>query len=95
MEAWTSKREGVDYVHFKKRGDSSKSKRVFDTRIYAYYSDPRTRITITKRQFLDALVKLTNGDGPHTINDNGEYYTTLSLRDDVISLQRKKKTGFE
>ena len=86
--------EGVDYVHFKKRGTSSKSKRVFDTRIYAYYSDPRTRITLTKRQFLDAMSKLANGDGPHKLNDNGGYYTTLSLRDGVISLQRTKK-GFE
>jgi len=95
MEVWTDNHEGVDYVHFKKRGESSKSGKR-DTRIYAYYSDPRTRITITKDQLVDLMVGVLVDldvivDTSVVVGQKDNYNTTLHIRKDVTSLERKRK----
>ena len=51
------------------------------------------RITLTKPEFLRMMNQLANGDDVSkglNIAHRNAYYTTLSLRDDVMSLQCKK-----
>jgi len=104
MDVWTSKIDGVDYVRFQRLENFSKSKTYFCFS-YTYViivSDPLATITITKRDFMDMLDKLSRTnifdlyDKPLKINHRG-YYTTLRFQYGLFYLQSKKnglKYGF-